>query len=161
MNPSPPPKLFGLCAELALGITLGVALAIPAGCSSRPGRASADSARFGPVLSPGLTRIIYGKPRDLAPALSRSATAIGLALVERRELPAETPGVLFTLVGRVGEPASVRIDYPEKGAADLEWLRSPKDMRLTLRIGRFGEGARERALADQFERELDDLAPEP
>jgi len=161
VNPSFHRKSFWIRSAIAAASALAVALSITTACSSHHRRGPLVPPHFAPDHSPGLTRIISGKPRDLDPALARSASAAGLALLQRTNLPPQTPGLLFTLVGRIGEPATLRIDFPDTGPTDLLWFRTPKDMRLTLRIGRFGDLARERAFADQFERELSALAPEP
>jgi hypothetical protein len=100
-----------------------------------------------------------GKPRDVAAAVSRSLAPVELAVVE--EKPLDGGGREFLLVGSKGEEGVLRVAYTQGSAQELAWRREVIAMRLTARVGLFGNAARERDLVEKVSHELKTLGRQP
>lgn len=148
------PILIAFCSVLPLSLASAQLGSCSAGGDGSPGW-RADST--GP--SQGVTLETRAKPRDVSAAVSRSMPVVELAVLEER--PIEAGGREFTLVGAQGEEGVLRVEFAEGSSQEFAWRREMVDMRLTAQIGLFGNGARERALVDQLNKELGALGKQP
>ncbi|MDX2115634.1 MAG: hypothetical protein SFZ24_08455 [Planctomycetota bacterium] len=139
---------------LALALAAAASLALPA-CSAPEKRSPVRAV----AADQGATLTIQGKLRDVRPALLRALSLGELAILQ--ESGSEQEGTLiFDIIGARNESGVVTLRFTPLTPA-LEDRRSPRDLHVTARVGRFSDPAAEHKLAERFAAELAELSREP
>ncbi len=146
--------LFG---RYLFGLALcGSLLAMPhAGCARG---ARSDPTFIGAGRAPSVVTglSVTAKPRDLDAAVARSLPDYGLAVLERTG-EFEEGFRNYDLLGIRGQTGVLRAEFePTQGS--LEKKRTPQTIKLSARIGRFGEPPEEKSLLETMRTELRRLA---
>lgn len=110
-------------------------------------------------MDEGTALSVTGKIRDIAPAVVRSLPLVDLATPSVQHEP-EAGRIAYELVGLRGEPGTLVFEFEPTGGV-LSEQRVSRTIRVTCRIGRFGDPDRETILIEQAARELIDLDKTP